>query len=447
MSTPPTVSKRQRKDVVDALRIGSVPRKGLHLYATGVERFERVIDEELADVAAGRSRFKAIRAPYGGGKTFFCRWLEARALQQGFAVAEVQISTDTPLHQLQTVYRRAMERLSTRDRDGAAFRNVVDGWTFTLEEELRAAGTLRPEAGEAEVKTKVGEALEGRLKSLSAQNHHFAAVLRAYHAAVVSQDEPTAQGLIAWVSGVEGIAQAVKKKAAITGSIDHRMAIGFFQGLLSVLRESGRTGLVLVLDEVETIQRQRRDTREKSLQGLRELVDLCAMSQLPGLYLVVTGTPEFFDSPWGMQRLEPLKQRLETRFDADTRFDNLKAPQIRLLTFDTARLVEVGRRVRDAYPAGDEERLRRVVDDNFLRALVEAVVGVLGGQVGVAPRLFLRKLVDVLDRVDQYADYDPAKHYKIEVKDDELGEEERVAAGRASAPRTPDDLDLPIDDT
>jgi hypothetical protein len=40
-----------------------------------------------------------------------------------------------------------------------------------------------------------------------------------------------------------------------------------------VLRQTGRKGLVLVLDEVETIQRVRADSREKSLNALRQLID------------------------------------------------------------------------------------------------------------------------------------------------------------------------------
>jgi hypothetical protein len=43
-----------------------------------------------------------------------------------------------------------------------------------------------------------------------------------------------------------------------------------------------------------------------------------------------------------------------------------------------------------------------VVDDSYLATLASAVTGGLGGKVGVAPRLFLRKLVvDVLDRAQR----------------------------------------------
>jgi hypothetical protein len=61
--------------------------------------------------------------------------------------------------------------------------------------------------------------------------------------------------------------------------------------------------------------------------------------------------------------------------------------------------------------------------------------------VGVAPRIFLRKLVaGLLDRVDLYPDFDPRRDFELSLVDDELTVEERTAAGGA----TPDDFDLEV---
>ena len=65
--------------------------------------------------------------------------------------------------------------------------------------------------------------------------------------------------------------------------------------------------------------------------------------------LVITGTPAFFEGPQGVQRLAPLAQRLHVDFGGEPRFDNPRAPQIRLPAFDRPRLVLVGTRVRDIY--------------------------------------------------------------------------------------------------
>src|SRR6266404_7167852 len=136
-----TVSRQRRRETIDALRAGTVPRRGLDLLAVGMDRFASAVDGELGAVRAGSGIFKAVRGEYGSGKTFFARWLQERAKRAGFAVAEVQISeTETPLHRLETVYRRLMERLSTSDQGQGAFRSVVDAWFYALEEDLLNAG-------------------------------------------------------------------------------------------------------------------------------------------------------------------------------------------------------------------------------------------------------------------------------------------------------------------
>src|SRR3954468_24624668 len=125
------ISAQRRREIIDALRRGTVPRRGLDVFAVGLGGFGPALDEELRAVSAGGAGFKAIRGEDGSGQTFFARWVPERAKRAGFAAAEVQVSeAETPLHRLETVYRRAMERLSTADAAQNAFRPIVDGWFY-----------------------------------------------------------------------------------------------------------------------------------------------------------------------------------------------------------------------------------------------------------------------------------------------------------------------------
>ena len=124
------ISAQRRREIIDALRRGTVPQRGLDVFAVGLQRVEPALDAELRAVAEGGAGFKAVRGEYGSGKTFFARWLQERAKRLGFAAAEVQVSeTETPLHRLETVYRRAMERLSTADTFQGAFPSSTAGST------------------------------------------------------------------------------------------------------------------------------------------------------------------------------------------------------------------------------------------------------------------------------------------------------------------------------
>lgn len=436
-------SVQRRAEVLDALRRGTVPASGLDLLTVGLDRFEPTLREELQQVRVGRGLFKAVRGEYGTGKTFFARWLQDLALKQGFAIAEVQVSeVDTPLHRLEAVYRRLVERLSTTDTRGGALRSVIDGWFYALEEEVVGSGEV--DGGD---ETRLVEAttalMEKRLADVTRQAPAFAACLRGYRRALLAGEAESAEGLLAWLGGSPTVSAAVKRQAGLKGELDHVGAMAFVQGLLTVLRDAGHAGLVLVLDEVETIQRVRGDVRERALNALRQLMDEVDAGRYPGLYLLVTGTPAFFDGPQGAQRLQPLAQRLHVEFTPDTRFDNPRAVQIRLSNFDLARLGEVGRRVRDLYAAGANapDRVRALVDDAYIATLAEAVTGGLGGKVGVAPRIFLKKLVgEVLDRVDQFPDFDPRRDYALTLSDSELTPAERESRPASNV----DDVELPL---
>jgi hypothetical protein len=428
------ISPQRRQEIIDALRRGTVPRSSLDAFAVGLERFQVALDEELQKVASVGSVFKAVRGEYGCGKTFFARWLADRARKHGFASAEVQVSeTETPLHRLETVYRRLMERLATADTPLGAWRNVVDGWFYALEEDVLAEGTV-DENDEAALVKRTSELLEQRLAKVSSTAPTFSAALRGYREARAEGDRATADGILAWLAGQPNVASSVRRSCGVRGDIDHFGALSFLQGVLVVLRDSGHPGLLLILDEVETIQRVRSDVRDKSLNALRQLIDEVDSGRFPGLYLVITGTPAFYDGPQGIQRLEPLAQRLHVDFQTDTRFDNPRAPQIRLPAFSLERLCMVGCRVRDIYQqhAHAPDRIAAICDDSFVRNLAEAVAGKLGGKVGVAPRIFLKKLVaDIMDRVDQFPDFHPRKEYTLTMHDSELTAVERQAMGAA----------------
>lgn len=422
--------------IVSALRSGVVPAQGLELFATGLEALEAQVAEELAFVAAGHGATKWLRGDYGAGKTFAARYLCGRARARGFATAEVQVSiNDTPLHHLETVYRRLIERLQTADEGPNAFDDVVARWLYMVGNDAAAASQLAE--GDPRLPAAMERRLEDLLSGVSARNPAFAQALRAYHVAKEAEDYARARGLLSWLAGQPHTASPVLAAAGVRGKVDGQAALTFLAGVLLLLRQVGYAGLVVVLDEVETIQRMPAQNREKALNVLRQLTDAVAAGELPGLYLVVTGTREFFEGYKGLKALPPLAQRVEVDFADDARFDNLRAPQVRLQPFDAARLRAVGLRVRALYPATHPERVAAKVTDAYVDALVQQLAGRFGGNVAVLPRLFLRALVDALDRVDQHEAYElPAPA----LNEDALTDEE-LAVLAPPAPRKPRRLD------
>ncbi len=102
---------------------------------------------------------------------------------------------------------------------------------------------------------------EQRLAKISSTAPTFSAALRGYRQAQAAGDGAIADGILALLAGQPNVAAAAKRSCGAKGDIDHFGAQSFLQGVLIVLRDSGHPGLMLVLDEVETIQRALSDVR------------------------------------------------------------------------------------------------------------------------------------------------------------------------------------------
>jgi hypothetical protein len=177
--TVETASPLKRKEIIEALRIGAVPRRGLELFAVGLERFENAIDEELDAVAAGRGKFKAVRGEYGTGKTFFARWLEHRARAprvRDDARADLG-DRDAALQAADGVSAR-IEALQTQEWSRRRVRQPDRSLALQPRRRghrRRGGVDRRPDAFGA----AVGDLLERRLADVSKTQPQFAAALRA----------------------------------------------------------------------------------------------------------------------------------------------------------------------------------------------------------------------------------------------------------------------------
>lgn len=425
--SPRTLDTDLRWTLLNALRNGTVPDLGLEEIAVGLDPQVAAVEEGLAFVSRGKSGYKFLRGDYGAGKTFLSSLVCSQATEKGFLFSKVVVSAaDTPLYRLISVYRRLCEGLSRNTRNpGGQFRSILDRWLYSLEEKVEELhGIGEDDDGFAEA---VSAQVDRELLELGDTAGRMAACIKGYHQAQLAGDYGQAMALLDWMTGNDKVAASMKKTAGVTGSLGSEDVLPFLQGLLQIVRASGeQKGLVVVIDEVETILRLRRPERTKSLEVLRQLVDACDRHEFPGLYLLFTGTPDFFDSPQGVPSLPPLHDRIKVSFQDDLP-DNLRQPQIRLRAFDQARLEAVAKKVRQVYPAAMP--LEQVVTDDVIIALSDAMTAGFGGRIEVIPRLFLRAWVDLLDRADQHPGFQPMAYLRAkglaDVAESELNDVER----------------------
>lgn len=419
-----TLTRKDVEHVFESLRKGLVPERGIDAFAVGCEKPRGELHRQLDLAGSGEGTIKFLRGGYGCGKTFMARLALLDAQARGFATSFVVVSdNDLRFHRFDDIYRKVLAELSTAACPRGALGDILDRWIGRIEAALIAAGE---DEQAADFDDRVRRRLDEDLSSLTGGQapQDFIRVVQRVFDLKQSGDLSSAGALLSWLCGSGNVSASIKQMAGIKGDIGSRDALDYLRGVLEIVKAAGYAGLVIVIDEAETILRMRADSRHKSLNGIRQIAD--AAGSYPGLVWLFTGTPEFFDSRHGVAGLTPLHERI--RFLQQGRFASLRQAQLALTPFDAERLRAVALRLREIYPAQDRARLEACISAIFVDRLVAEVTRGFKGDVGVVPRQFLRELVNQMDLVEEHADYDPMTEYGF--KPDQLSaEEQHLLAG------------------
>lgn len=407
-----TLTQKDVEHVFESLRKGLVPERGMDAFAIGVEKQRSEIHRQLELARDGEGTIKFLRGGYGCGKTFMARLAVADAQAKGFATSFVVVSdNDLKFHRFDDVYRKVLTELGTASCPRGALSDILDRWIGRVEESLIAAGEddSAPDFDD-KVRRRLDEDLAAMTGGRAPQD--FVRVIQTIFELKQKGDVAEAGALISWLCGSGNVAASVKKTAGIKGDIESRDALDYLRGVLEIVKAAGYAGLIIVIDEAETILRMRSDSRHKSLNGIRQIAD--ASGSYPGMLWVFTGTPEFFDTRHGVAGLAPLHDRI--RFLKQGRIASLRQAQLELVPFDEERLRAVALRLRELYPTDDHVRLEQKISGAFVDRLVAQVTAGFKGDVGVVPRQFLREFVTQLDLVDEHPDYEPMEEYGFQAK-------------------------------
>jgi hypothetical protein len=438
-----TLSRRDVEHVFESLRKGLVPERGIDAFAVGIERQQGELHRQLELVESGEGSIKFLRGGYGCGKTFMARLALLDAQTRGFATSFVVVSdNDLRFHRFDDVYRKVMAELGTKSCPRGALGDILDRWIGRVEAGLMESGE---DGNAADFDARVRRRLDDDLAAMTGGKAppDFVRVIQTIFDLKQRGELTEAGALISWLCGSGNVSAAAKRPAGIKGDISSRDALDYLRGVLEIVKAAGYRGLVIVIDEAETILRMRSDSRHKSLNGIRQIAD--ASGDYKGILWLFTGTPEFFDTRHGVAGLAPLHDRI--RFLKQGRFASLRQAQLELVPFDADRLHAVALRLRELFPTADRARLEQKVSTAFLKRLVAEVTTGFKGDVGVVPRQFLREFVTQLDLVEEQDDYDPMTLYEFQVAG-LSPEEQHVLAGvpPASPDDSPSDASVPSED-
>jgi len=276
--------KLDARRAIEALRAG-VPN-GDAVRFLGANQ-EDIIDRFSAGllVASGEreksdSRGFILEGEFGSGKSHVLRALKEEAKRQNFACSLVVVSKETPLSDLDAVYKAAIRELTLPDRQGGDLNEVV----LRLDQRSEQYGRF----------------YQWIVSGDSHLDPLFAATLLLYQRlAGDSELRDAIQNF--WAGSRVNISQ-LKKELKYLGEAGHGLTLRSrknadlawerFSFAARLIRAAGYKGWVLLLDEIELIAQFPLLGRARSYAGLMRLLGYDDEAA-PNLYTVAAATEEF----------------------------------------------------------------------------------------------------------------------------------------------------------
>jgi len=369
---------------------GTPPEFGIEHFTVGLEPYLKVIEEEyLAGILKyNLSSFKLITGNYGGGKTHFLYTVRDLAFRHNYCVAYVSLNpTECPFDKLELVYKGiAANLIAPRPADAPTevcdkgIESVVRKWHDDQRKLHDRADSLR----------KYLEVLP------TTESTSYSNAVRGAFASLLAQDGEGFNDVVQWLKG-EDVAKEVRIQHRISERIDKATAFRVLRSLIQWIHAIGYTGLILLFDEAErgmSISSSR--DKRRALDNLRQLVDECGNSRLPGamVFYAVPDENLLLEGSGGVY--EALKQRLRSAFNETNPVGvriNLEELGIEPAEF----LKRLGARLAELFEAAYDMKLAETKRDAVVRTLADIAVSAFAFDVGYR-RLFV---VSVLDAFHQ----------------------------------------------
>jgi hypothetical protein len=297
------------EQIIESLRRGVPPRRGVSRYATGTDFVEKVRDRHLSkEITAGKIRF--VGGSWGAGKTHFFRLLREYAFEQNLLVSNVELSSgQTPFNKFERVFFEIVRNMASPKMDrsndlsaalpfGEVLREVLDDWT-----------------DEHGSKHAAIEALNSDLMEQIDIDIDFRRVVVEYWK-TFAEDGRTADvvenirgTLMQWFEG-EGQATAFRRDFGVQKMVKKENARIFLASLGKFVRWLGFRGLLVLLDESEmSHSTMRKSSLRDAHNNLLHLIN--EAESVGGLFLLYAAVPEFFDDPkYGIKTYGALAQRI-----------------------------------------------------------------------------------------------------------------------------------------
>lgn len=390
---------RDRDAIIQSLRAGVTPRKGLQHIQVGRVREVEALLKDIERISDGGSAFRLVIGEFGSGKSFFLQLIRSIALEKGLVTIHADLSPDRRLHatggQARNLYAELMRSLSTRTKpDGNALTSVVE--RFITEARRQADSS----------KATVDSVIEDRLSRISelVGGYDFAKVIAAYWKGYEHDNEQVKSDAVRWLRGEFTTKTDARNALGVRTIVDDASVYDHFKLLSLFVRQAGYGGLLVNLDEMVNLYKlSSQKARVSNYEQILRILNDCLQGSAEYIGFLLGGTPDFLLDPRkGLYSYEALHSRLvENSFARAAGIVDYSAPTLHLANLAPEELLILLRNLRHVFAAGDASKY--LVPDEALAAFLAHCSKRIGDAYFRTPRNTIKAFVDLLAVLEQSA--------------------------------------------
>jgi hypothetical protein len=392
------IKAKDRDAILQSLRAGVVPRKGLHHIQVGRSREVQALIKDIDLVADGGTAMRIIVGEFGSGKTFFLQLIRSVALEKGLVTMHADLNPDRRFHSTsghaRSLYTELTHNLSTRTKwDGQGLGSVVERFIGSSLQEAKQTGL------------SAEEIIQKRLDRLCemVNGYDFAHVIGAYWRGHEQGNDRLKTDAVRWLRGEYSTRTDARHDLGVRTIIDDANAYDQLKLLARFTRLAGYNGLLILVDEMVNLYklantRARNSNYEQVLRILNDTLQGAAES----IGFLLCATPESVsDSRRGLYSYPALQSRLqENTFANAAGVVDYSGPVIRLANLSPEDIYVLLHKLRHVQAGGDSAAY--LVPDEALKGFLEHCSKKIGDAYFRTPRNTVRSFLDMLAVLEQH---------------------------------------------
>ncbi|MGF1481994.1 MAG: ATP-binding protein [Cyanophyceae cyanobacterium] len=398
------IPRRVSTALLNALSAGVVPRVGLEQIAVGREQEIQALTQDLENISQGGAGFRFIVGRYGSGKSFLLQLLRNRAMEEGFVVADADLSPERKLagtkNQALATYRELMKNLATRTNpNGGAIALILEKWISTILSQVAKATGKRP--GEPEFDNQVEENILEVVENLEGLVHgfDFASVIITYWRGYREDNTDKKEAALRWLRGEFSSKTEAKSSLGVRVIIDDDTWYDYIKLFAKFAADIGYRGLIIFLDEaIHLYKITHNRSRQSNYDKLLAIFNDSMQGKAESLGIIVGATPQLVeDKRRGLQADEAWRTRLaKSRFTQE--HQDTSAPAIYLHPLSPEELVVLLQRLAAVHALHYQYE---PIGSDRIETFKQAVVSRLGADKLSTPREVVRDFISILNVLHQ----------------------------------------------